>query len=136
VVDFLELADVLKIHADQIERYGGLTSLRDSGLLEAAIAMPKQAFGGVMLHPDVPSMAAAYLFHLVRNHPFTDGNKRTGAAASNVFLRLNNWRLNCSEDEFYEITIKTAEGSAEKDQVTQFFRTHAEPLPSAEKPDT
>ncbi|TWT41829.1 hypothetical protein RAS1_29520 [Phycisphaerae bacterium RAS1] len=65
---FLELAEVLYIHADQIERYGGIASIRDAGLLESALAMPRAGFGGAWLHHDLFEMAAAYLFHIVQNH--------------------------------------------------------------------
>lgn len=67
---FLTLDEVLALHADQIERYGGSGGLRDLGLLESAVAAPRATFGGALLHPTLPEMAAAYLFHLVQNHPF------------------------------------------------------------------
>ncbi|HYQ81440.1 MAG TPA: Fic family protein, partial [Anaeromyxobacteraceae bacterium] len=72
---FLTLDEVLALHADQIGRYGGSPGLRDLGLLESALAAPRATFGGEHLHGSLPEMAAAYLFHLVRNHPFVDGNK-------------------------------------------------------------
>ncbi len=78
-VDFLSLEDVLEMHLDQIRRYGGSAEVRDMGLLESAIAMPQATYAGENLHEDVYSMAAAYFFHIVQNHPFVDGNKRTGA---------------------------------------------------------
>ena len=86
---FLNLADVLRIHADQIQRYGGRNGVRDFGLLESALAMPRASFGGEWLHRDTYEMAAAYGFHLCRNHPFIEGNKRTGLASALVFLELN-----------------------------------------------
>ena len=67
-------------------RYGGLPGLRDEGLLESAVAQAVATFGGEYLHNDIFQMAAAYLFHIVQNHPFVDGNKRAGAAAAVVFL--------------------------------------------------
>ena len=85
---FLELEDVVAIHADQIERYGGSAGIRDLGLLDAAVAMPRSSFGGQCLHTDVYEMAAAYLYHIVCNHPFVDGNKRARTAAALVFLEL------------------------------------------------
>ena len=86
---FLNLAEVLEIHRDQIERYGGQAGIRDLGLLQSALAMPAAGFGGRYLHEDLLEMAAVYLFHIARNHPFVDGNKRTGAVAALVFLSLN-----------------------------------------------
>ena len=83
---FLGLDEVIEIHNDQIKRYGGHVGIRDIELLKSAVAMPAAGFGGDYLHTDIYEMAAAYLFHIVRNHPFIDGNKRTGAVASVVFL--------------------------------------------------
>jgi hypothetical protein len=75
-LEFLELDDVLAIHAASIRRFGGATGLRDSALLESALAMPRATMFGDLLHPTIHEQAAAYLFHLVKNHPFVDGNKR------------------------------------------------------------
>ena len=75
--DFLTLDEVLEIHRDQIERYGGAAGIRDLGLLQSALAQPSATFGGQYLHADLHEMAAAYLYHLVQNHPFLDGNKST-----------------------------------------------------------
>ncbi len=96
---FLSHAQVLQLHDDVINRYGGSHGLRDQGLLESALAMPEAAFGGQFLHPDIATMAAAYLFHLFQNHPFLDGNKRIGAAAAVTFLWVNGVELTLSNDE-------------------------------------
>lgn len=80
--NFLELDDILKFHQDQIARYGGSDGLRDRGDLESALAQPEVSFGGRMLHGDLFEMAAAYLFHIVMNHPFVDGNERVGTVAA------------------------------------------------------
>jgi len=83
---FLTLDDILESHQNQIETYGGSHGVRDIGLLESAIAQPEASFGGQYLHADIFEMAAAYLYHLVMNHPFVDGNKRVGLEASLIFL--------------------------------------------------
>lgn len=127
---FLTLAEILEIHHDQIVRYGGSLELRDAGLLEAARAMPEQSFGGQYLHPELPAMAAAYLFHLVKNHPFVDGNKRVGAAAAVVFLNLNDLCLNCTQDEYYALTLGVADSSISKEAATAFFQKHTIPTGS------
>lgn len=85
-VTFLTVDEVLELHLEQIELFGGSAGARDLNLLESAVAQPSQQFGGEYLHEDVPAMAAAYLFHIVSNHPFIDGNKRTGTDAAIVFL--------------------------------------------------
>ena len=95
---FLSLGEILEIHRDQIERYGGDAGIRDLGLLQSALAVPASGFGGRYLHSDLFEMAAAYLFHLVQNHPFVDGNKRTGAVAALVFLSLNGIEIEAAWD--------------------------------------
>ena len=96
---FLALDEVLAIHADQLDRYGGLAGLRDSPALVSALGMPAATFDGAYLHGDVFEMAAAYLFHLARNHPFVDGNKRTALMVAIVFLGFNGKALEAPADE-------------------------------------
>lgn len=88
---FLTLDEVLEIHGQQIQRYGGSAGLRDPAGLESAVGTPQATFGGEFLHPSIPAMAAAYLFHLCQNHAFIDGNKRVGANAAIAFLLMNDW---------------------------------------------
>ena len=71
---FLSLEEVLEIHRQQIERYGGASGVRDLALLESAITQPQAKYSNEFLHSSIPAMAAAYLFHICRNHPFVDGN--------------------------------------------------------------
>ena len=121
---FLNISEVLHIRRDQIERYGGKRGIRDLGLLQPALAMLAAGFRGRFLHNDLFEMAAAYLFHITRNHPFVDGNKRAGAACALVFLELNDIEINASEDELVEIVTAVAEGRAEKEEIANFFRRH------------
>ena len=86
---FLDVDDIIELHASQLELFGGGAGLRDQGLLESAVAQPQASFGGHLAHDGLFAMAAAYLFHLVSNHPFVDGNKRIGLIAALVFLDLN-----------------------------------------------
>lgn len=88
---FLTLAETAEIHAYQIDHFGGTNGLRSLDLLKSAVGMPSSTFGGSYLHPTIPDMAAAYLFHLVENHPFLDGNKRVGTMSALVFLELNGY---------------------------------------------
>lgn len=122
---FLELDEVLEIHADQIERYGGMTGVRDLGLLRSAVTMPRMGSERTYFHVDIFEMGAAYLFHIVKDHPFLDGNKRTGAVAAYVFLSLNGFELSCSNEALVEEVIAVAEGRADKAHVADFFRRHA-----------
>ena len=120
-IDFLHLADVIAIHRDQIERYGGEAGIRAVDLLDSALAQPQASFEGEHLHPNLFAMAAAYLFHIVGNHPFVDGNKRTGAVAAIVFLALNGVDLEPDEEGLEAITTAVARGKADKIQVADFF---------------
>jgi death-on-curing protein len=88
--------------------------VRDCGLLQSAAAMPAASFGGKFLHSDLCEMAAAYLFHIVQNHPFLDGNKRVGAVAAYVFLALNNVRITAGIDAYAELVLSVARGETAK----------------------
>lgn len=121
---FLSLAEVLEIHRDQITRYGGAAGTRDIGLLKSAIAMPQATFGGAYLHTDLAEMAAAYLYHLVRNHAFVDGNKRVGAVTALVFLLMNGVELRATNPQLFRMVIGVAEGRIEKSEVTTFIRRY------------
>ena len=121
---FLTLAEILQIHRDQIKRYGGDTGIRDMGLLQSALAMPAAGFRGSFVHGDLYEMAAAYLFHIVQNHPFVDGNKRTGVVAALVFLALNGVTIEAKVDAFERMVWAVARGEADKATVAKFFRKH------------
>lgn len=123
-IDFLSLDDVLFAHLDQIRRYGGDPGIRDVGLLESAIAQPQATFGSEWLHPFPFEMGAAYLFHIVRNHPFMDGNKRTGAVAALLFLDLNGIEIVAPPGALYDITLAVATGTAGKAEIVEFLRAH------------
>jgi death-on-curing protein len=122
---FLGFDEIIEIHADQIKRYGGHPGIRDIELLKSAVAMPATCFGGDYLHTDIYEMAAAYLFHIVRNHPFIDGNKRTGAVSSVVFLIMNGIELHADENSFETMVLSVAEGKIDKAIVARFFRDNA-----------
>lgn len=122
---FLSLAEVVEIHNDQIERYGGRPGVRDSGLLQSAVAVPQATMGGEYLHGDLFEMAAAYLFHIAKNHPFADGNKRTGAVAALVFLELNGAEVTPTQDELVDIVLSVAQGKMRKGNVAVSLRRHA-----------
>jgi len=122
---FLTLAEVLEIHQDQIRRYGGRSGIRDLDLLKSALAMPQAGMGVEYFHADIVEMAAAYLFHIVRDHPFIDGNKRTGTVAALVFLALNGIEIDAEETEFEQLVRKAAEGKADKKDIGGFLRSSA-----------
>lgn len=121
---FLDIDHTLKLHRSLIETYGGVDGIRDTGLLQSALAMPQASFGGDYLHKDLFEMAAAYLYHIVQNHPFLDGNKRTGAAAAIVFLAMNDIDLVAEEESLVELVLQVACGNAGKSEIVCFLRMH------------
>jgi death-on-curing protein len=128
---FLSLDEILEIHRQQIERYGGSAGLRDAALLESAIATPQATFGSEFLHTSIPAMAAAYLFHLCQNHAFIDGNKRVGANAAITFLLMNNWEPTFSEDELVELVLSVASVGLSKSRLIEIFESRCKPLRDA-----
>ena len=122
--EFVTLQDVIEIHKDQIVRYGGSPGIRDIGLLESAVAMPQAGMRGRYFHADPFEMAAAYLYHLVKNHPFVDGNKRVGLATALVFLELNGEFPEATNEALVDISLAVAEGKAAKSALAEFFRKH------------
>ena len=126
---FFSVENVLSIHADTLQQDGGLSGVRDLNLLTSAVVMPQQQFGGQYLHPDLPAMAAAYLFHIVCNHPFLDGNKRAGAMAAVLFLEVNGVDLTASPKELEQTVLAVASGELEKDALIDWMRQHTQPQP-------
>jgi death-on-curing protein len=120
--EFLDVDDVLELHSVEIAEHGGSDGIRDLGLLKSAIAQPMASFGGEFLHQDIFEMAAALHFSLVSNHPFIDGNKRTGLAAMLVFLELNGYSVEEPRHMLVDITLAVASGSMSKAQVAQLLR--------------
>lgn len=123
-VQFLSLEELLVIHQRGIFEHGGSPELRDRGLLESAAAMPAAQFGGQYLHDGLPAMAAAYLFHLCKNHPFVDGNKRVAVAAAEIFLLMNDFELVASNSQLEKLTLGVADSSISKEDATAFFKSH------------
>ncbi len=121
-VRFLSVEDVITIHEDTLRHEGGLAGLRDPGLLESAVLMPQQQFGGAYLHAGLAEMAAAYLFHIAQNHAFNDGNKRTAALAALIFLDVNGVGSLPPPDELEEMTLAVAAGKATKDELIAWMR--------------
>jgi death-on-curing protein len=99
--------------------------VRDNGLLESALAAPQSGFGGHYLHGDLFEMASAYLFHLVQNHPFLDGNKRVGVAAALTFLLLNGIETKIPNQLLVQMVLSVAQGKMDKPAIAEFFRKHS-----------
>lgn len=124
---FLSLDEVLEMHLQQIDRYGGASGIRDSAALLAALATPQAAFDGEYLHRSIPAMAAAYLFHICQNHPFVDGNKRVGVNAAITFLLMNDWEPDLEPDNLADLVLSVASGVVDKSGLTALFELHCRP---------
>jgi death-on-curing protein len=118
------------IHQDQIRRYGGESGIRDKGLLASALAQPKMTGGGKYLHKSLFEKAAAYGFHVCRNHPFVDGNKRIAFILMVIFLERNGWELNASDEESYSAMMALADGKMTKPQLASWLKEHSSKRPA------
>jgi len=117
---------ILSFHDDQINQYGGNPGIRDKGLLESALAQPEASFGGEYVHKNIFEMAAAYGFHICKNHLFIDGNKRTALIAMYTFLYVNVWQLKADKKVLYATVVELASGNLTKEELTQFLKKHSE----------
>lgn len=122
---FLDLAEVLEIHVDQIERYGGAAGIRDLPLLLSALSMPEAGVRGEYVHGTLFEVAAAYLFHLAKNHPFVDGNRRSALASALVFLDLNGVSLAARPAELVTLVEAVVVGTCTKSDAALWLREHA-----------
>jgi len=116
--------DALALHDRLLALHGGAVGLRDDGLLKSALARPQQHFAYVE-SPDIVDMAAAYTWGIVRNHPFVDGNKRTGFVVGVLFLELNGYRFNASEEDAAQMVLELASGNLDEAGYIAFLRAHA-----------
>lgn len=112
------------MHAEQLRLHGGAAGIRDEGMLESALARPlqKQAYG----EPDLCDLAAAYLFGIVKNHPFVDGNKRTGFAAADLFLYFNGLSIEAEQEDIVQFVLMVAASEIDEAGATAFLRDHAQ----------
>ncbi len=118
----------MSLHEEQLARYGGLTGIRDQGLLESAVAMPQMTFGSEYLHQNLFEMAAAYAFHIAENQPFLDGNKRTGLMAALVFLDINGYLVIDEEMRLYNAMIAIANKEIGKTELGELLSELSSPL--------
>ena len=118
---FLTVDQVLKIQKQQLTQDGGLAGVRDWNLLESAAMQARMTWDGVYLHEGLFLMAAAYLFHLVKNHPFIDANKRAGLVTALLFLELNGFVVADPDQILYDTTINVAEGKLGKSELAEVF---------------
>lgn len=125
---YLTLGEVLELHGRVVAESGGATAIRDLGALESAVAQPRTTFGGEDLYPDLAAKAAALGFSLIQNHPFVDGNKRTGHAALETFLVLNGAELDAPVAEAERVVLEVAAGARDRAGFLEWVRQRMKPL--------
>lgn len=121
MIKYLTLEEVLEMHDAFIEKFGGLKGIRNVNLLLSAIETPKAAMCGEDLYPTLYDKAAAYLFHIVQNHPFNDANKRTGFGATYLFLKANKVPILLSDEVFENLVIEVAKGNVNKEEIARLL---------------
>ena len=108
-IHWIEIEVVLAVHEEQLAEHGGAVGVRDANLLDSALARPRNlvAYGD----PDISELAAAYAYGIIRNHPFVDGNNRTGLVAAELFLALNGYQLTASDENCVLTILSVADSS-------------------------
>ncbi|MFB6273454.1 MAG: type II toxin-antitoxin system death-on-curing family toxin [Salinibacter sp.] len=116
---------VLAVHAETLQQFGGTTGLRDEGRLESALSRPQNRYA--FADPSLFELAAAYCHGIVRNHPFVDGNKRTGLLAARAFLFRNGHRLDPDEAEMVRVVERVASGEVSEEELAQWIEQNIVP---------
>lgn len=122
---YLSLQEVYDLHRRVIGQSGGSTGVRDAGAAESAVAQPFQTFGGKELYPTLTQKAASLGYFIIQNHPFVDGNKRTGHAAMEVTLVMNGFEIAAEIDEQEQVILSLASGTLSREQLTEWLENHA-----------
>lgn len=129
-IQFIPDEIVPVIHQDLLRRYGGASGIRDKNLLASALAQPKMTAGKKYLHKTIFAKAAAYGFHVCRNHPFVDGNKRVAFVLMVLFLDRNGWELRATEENAYEAMMALASGKLNKAALSAWLKEHSAKHPA------
>ncbi len=132
---WVTLQDALAFHEISLQQYGGRQGIRDLGLIESALAQPQQGFDGRLAHQFPFGTAAAYAFHIAKNHPFIDGNKRTALACCVVFLRMNGYDLLSTGTAAADALLDMVEGRSDKDRFAQWLIENCRERPRLEMRD-
>jgi len=114
----------LAIHDEQLAEHGGLSGVRDIGLLESALARPQQLKAYGKPSPDIAALAAAYAFGIARNHPFIDGNKRTSSVVTRLFLTLNGYDITADDLSRLKVWLSLADGSMSESDCAEWLRAN------------
>lgn len=119
---------ILLLHKNLIQKFGGVVGIRDKNLFDSAVETPFQTFGGQDLYPTLIEKAARLCYGLVKNHPFLDGNKRIGALSMEIFLKLNNFNLNCTDEELIKMILGVADNSVTYEKFLNLLKNYTEKI--------
>lgn len=125
---YFNLEHILLVHDDMVERYGGSHGLRDLSLLESALMRPQTTFGGQDLYETIFDKAAVLMHSLIANHPFVDGNKRTGTACMLIFLEMNEYSLKVSQKSLVKIAVGVATGDIDAQKLSLWIGQYAKKI--------
>ena len=125
---YLTIGEVLEIHRKIIDQFGGAIGILNVGGLESALAQPRMTFAGSDLYPSIGAKACALGYSLIQNHPFVDGNKRTGHAAMEIFLVLNGFEIQAPLSEQEQVFLQVASGEMERDKITTWLQSHLDKI--------
>ena len=128
MVAYLSKSQLLHLHEQLIDRFGGPTGLRDEGALDSAIARPQATFDGEDLYQTLAEKAAALLHSLVSNHPFLDGNKRLAAISAELFLLVNGLELMASDDDLEDLVMSSARGELAVEEIAIWLDQRLTPM--------
>ena len=121
---FFDLEQVVKLHSSLIAKTGGMDGIRDENLLDSALNSLFQTFDGNELYPDIFDKAAQLCYSLVENHPFADGNKRTGVHLTLLFLKLSGEKIEYTQSELIDFGLGIASGKMTKDSIKEWLLNH------------
>ncbi len=124
MIRYLSLSEILYLHDQLINQFGGIAGLRDIGLLESSIAQPRMTFSGIDLYPSIIEKAVVLGFSLINNHPFIDGNKRLAHGSMEIFLILNGMEIDANVDEQEKIILSLANGKLERSDFLNWLQKH------------
>lgn len=118
---FLSTSEVIELHKMLIAQFGGLYGIRDKGLLESALSYPQLLYS-IGMERDINLLAACYCMHLIKNHPFVDGNKRIGVLAMITFIKANGKTFSITQNQLYELAIKVAISEIDENGIARILK--------------
>ncbi len=121
MIEYFTFDELLEIHAHMITKFGGLRGIRDKNLLLSVVETPKSTMFNEDLYPTIYDKGAAYLFYIIRSHPFNDANKRTGCAAAYLFLKANRVSIRFKDEDYEDLAVAVASGTLSREVVAWFL---------------